>query len=143
MKGIPVDQFMATMGVLSACSACREDCHMVDEHYWNGFAADNTRKRMARRMIQMMQKINEDNFGGRQMVTCWSCHRGADAPRTVPDFNVQYGPLAPPDPNAVIAQNPLAPMPDDVFNSYPGGRRRAEGRAATGFTATAPTSLRS
>ena len=39
------------------------------------------RKQTARRMIPMMQKINADNFGGRQMVTCYSCHRGADAPR--------------------------------------------------------------
>src|SRR5438552_13321260 len=138
MKGIPVDQFMTTMGFFAASlgMSC-EDCHMADDRNWAGFAADNTRKRMARRMIQMMQKINEDNFGGRQMVTCWSCHRGADAPRTVPDFTVQYGPLATPDPNAVIAQNPLAPMPDDIFNKYMqavGGAQKAA--APTSFTAT-------
>jgi len=138
LKGIPVDQFMATMGFFSASlgMSC-EDCHSADDRNWDGFAADNTRKRMARRMIQMMQKINEDNFGGRQMVTCWSCHRGADAPRIVPDFTVQYGPLIPPDPNAVITQAPLAPMPDDVFNKYiqaVGGAQRAA--ALTSYTAT-------
>jgi len=119
MKGIPVDQFMATMGFFSASlgMSC-EDCHMADDRDWSGFAADNARKRRARQMIQMMQKINADNFGGRQMVTCYSCHRGADAPRTIPDFNVQYGPLQPADPNAVVAQNPLSPMPDEVFNKY-------------------------
>ena len=138
MKGIPVDQFMATMGFFSASlgMSC-EDCHMADDRDWSGFAADNARKRRARQMIQMMQKINADNFGGRQMVTCYSCHRGADAPRTVPDFNVQYGPLQPPDPNAVVAQNPLSPMPDEVFNKYiqaVGGAQRAG--AITGFAAT-------
>jgi len=138
MKGIPVDQFMATMGFFAASlgMSC-EDCHMADDRNWAGFAADNTRKNMARRMIRMMQTINEQNFGGRQMVTCWSCHRGADAPRTVPDFTVQYGPLAPSDPNAVIAQNPLAPMPDDIFNKYlqaVGGAQKAA--AVTSFTAT-------
>ena len=104
MKGIPVDQFMATMGFFSASlgMSC-EDCHMADDRDWSGFAADNARKRRARQMIQMMQKINADNFGGRQMVTCYSCHRGADSPRTVPDFAVQYGPLQPPDPNAIVA----------------------------------------
>jgi hypothetical protein len=119
MKGIPVDQFMATMGFFSASlgMSC-EDCHMADDRNWAGFAADNARKRRARQMIQMMQKINAENFGGRQMVTCYSCHRGADAPRTIPDFAVQYGPLQPPDPNAVVAQNPLSPMPDAVFNKY-------------------------
>ena len=138
MKGIPVDQFMATMGFFSASlgMSC-EDCHMADDRDWSGFATDNTRKRRARQMIQMMQKINADNFGGRQMVTCYSCHRGADAPRTIPDFAIQYGPLQPADPNAVVAQNPLSPMPDDVFNKYMqavGGAQRAA--ALTGFVAT-------
>src|SRR5258705_13205162 len=138
MKGIPVDQFMATMGFFSASlgMSC-EDCHMADDRNWDGFAADNTRKRMARRMIQMMQKINTDNFGGRQMVTCYSCPRGADAPRTVPDFAIQYGPLQPSDPNAIVAQAPLSPMPDDVFNKYiqaVGGGQRAAAR--TSYIAT-------
>ncbi len=138
MKGIPVDQFMATMGFFAASlgMSC-EDCHMADDRNWAGFAADNTRKNMARRMIRMVQGINEMNFGGRQMVTCWSCHRGADAPRTVPDFNVQYGPLQPPDPNAIVAQNPLSPMPDAVFNKYlaaVGGAQKAA--ALTSVTAT-------
>jgi photosynthetic reaction center cytochrome c subunit len=138
LKGIPVDQFMATMGFFSASlgMSC-EDCHSADDRNWDGFAPDNTRKRMARRMIQMVQKINEDNFGGRQIVTCWSCHRGADAPRIVPDFTVQYGPLIPPDPNAVIAQAPLAPMADEIFNKYiqaVGGAQRAA--ALTSFVAT-------
>jgi photosynthetic reaction center cytochrome c subunit len=138
MKGIPVDQFMTTMGFFAASlgMSC-EDCHMADDRNWAGFAADNTRKNMARRMIRMMQTINEQNFGGRQMVTCWSCHRGADAPRTVPDFTVQYGPLQPADPNAVVAQNPLSPMPDAIFNKYlqaVGGAQKAA--ALTSFTAT-------
>ena len=138
LKGIPVDQFMATMGFFSASlgMSC-EDCHSADDRNWDGFAADNTRKRTARRMISMMQKINEENFGGRQMVTCYSCHRGADAPRVVPDFAVQYGPLIPPDPNAIITQAPLASTPDDVFNKYiqaVGGAQRAAG--FTSFIAT-------
>ena len=138
MKGIPVDQFMATMGFFSAAlgMSC-EDCHMADDRDWSGFAADNARKRRARQMIQMMQKINAENFGGRQMVTCYSCHRGADTPRTVPDFAVQYGPLQPPDPNAIVVQNPLSPMPDEVFNKYleaVGGGPKAA--ALTSFVAT-------
>lgn len=138
MKGIPVDQFMATMGFFSASlgMSC-EDCHMADDRDWSGFAADNARKRRARQMIQMMQKINADNFGGRQMVTCYSCHRGADSPRTVPDFAVQYGPLQPADPNAIVAQNPLSPMPDAVFDKYlqaVGGAQKAA--ALTSYTAT-------
>jgi len=85
----------------------------------------------------MMQKINADNFGGRQMVTCYSCHRGQDAPRTIPDFAIQYGPLQPADPNAIVAQAPLSPMPDAVFDKYlqaVGGAQKAA--SLTGYTAT-------
>ena len=138
MKGIPVDQFMASMGFFSASlgMSC-EDCHAADDRSWEGFAADNPRKQTARRMIGMMQKINADNFGGRQLVTCYSCHRGADTPRAVPDFSVQYGPLLPPDPNSVFAQAKLAPMADEVFNKYiqaVGGAQRAA--ALTSIVAT-------
>jgi hypothetical protein len=110
---------------------------MADDRDWSGFAADNARKRRARQMIQMMQKINADNFGGRQMVTCYSCHRGQDAPRTIPDFAIQYGPLQPPDPNAIVAQAPLSPMPDAVFDKYlqaVGGAQKAA--SLTGYSAT-------
>jgi hypothetical protein len=52
-------------------------------------------------------------------------------------LSVQYCPLQPPDPNAVIAQNPLSPMPDEVFNKYiqaVGGAQKAA--ALTSFVAT-------
>jgi hypothetical protein len=138
MKGIPVDQFMATMGFFSASlgMSC-EDCHAADDRSWEGFAVDNPRKQTARRMIAMMQKINADNFGGRQLVTCYSCHRGADTPRAVPDFSVQYGPLLPSDPNAVFGQARLSPMADEIFNKYieaVGGAQRAA--ALTSIVAT-------
>jgi hypothetical protein len=138
LKGIPVDQFMATMGFFSASlgMSC-EDCHAADDRSWDGFAVDNARKRTARRMITMAQKINADNFGGRQLVTCYSCHRAADTPRSIPDFAVQYGPLAPPDPNAIFAQAPLSPTADAVFDKYlqaVGGAQRAA--AFTSFVAT-------
>src|SRR5262245_66657521 len=86
MKGIPVDQFMATMGFFSASlgMSC-EDCHMADDRDWDGFAADNTRKRMARRMIQMMQQINAYKFASRPIVTCYSCSPGQYAPPNVPN----------------------------------------------------------
>src|SRR4026207_2153531 len=71
LKGIPVDQFMATMGFFSASlgMSC-EDCHSADDRNWAGFAVDNPRKQTARRMILMMSAINRANFSGRQVVTC-------------------------------------------------------------------------
>src|SRR5579871_5608158 len=68
LKGITVDDFLGTMGVMSAaldfdCS----DCHVgagTDSVDW---AADTPRKRTARRMVNMVATINKDNFGGRQL----------------------------------------------------------------------------
>src|SRR5438034_9463081 len=76
LKGIPVDEFMSTMGLFSAAlgMSC-EDCHAANDAKWENYALDTSvRKRTARRMIVMMSAINRDHFGGRQMVTCYSCH---------------------------------------------------------------------
>jgi outer membrane lipoprotein-sorting protein len=139
LKGIPVDQFMSTMGFFSASlgMSC-EDCHSADDRTWEGFAADNTRKRMARRMITMMQAINKDTFGGRQVVTCYSCHRGADRPRVTPDLAALNGALLEPDPNTIpIQQAPGAPSADQVLDRYIqalGGAQRVA--SLTSFVAT-------
>jgi hypothetical protein len=118
LKGIPVNEFMGTMGIFSAAlgMSC-EDCHAADDRKWENFAVDNPRKRMARRMIQMMAAINRDQFGGRQLVTCFSCHRGADRPKVTPDLTALYGP-PPPDPNDILTQAPGAPSADQVLDKY-------------------------
>ena len=78
LKGIPVDQFMGTMGFFSASLGLNcTDCH-VDESggNWAKYADDNALKRTARRMMLMVSNINTTSFGGRQVVTCNTCHRG-------------------------------------------------------------------
>src|SRR5438094_9843813 len=71
LKGIPVDEFMSTMGIFSAAlgMSC-EDCHAANDSKWENYALDTRgRKRTARRRIGMMSDINRDHFGGQQMVT--------------------------------------------------------------------------
>src|ERR1700737_3144017 len=73
LKGIPVDEFMSTMGIFSvALGMSCEDCHAANDSKWENFAIDNARKRRARSMVQMMGAINKTYFGGRQGVTCFS-----------------------------------------------------------------------
>src|SRR5579863_3246235 len=76
LTGIPVDEFMGTMGLFSAAlSYCCGDCHTgagTDNPQWE---ADPPRKIMARRMAAMVKAINKDNFGNQNQVTCWTCHR--------------------------------------------------------------------
>jgi photosynthetic reaction center cytochrome c subunit len=118
MKGIPVDEFMNTMGVFSAAlgMSC-EDCHASNDSNWANYALDTSpKKRMARRMIQMVTTINKDNFGGRQMVTCWSCHRGTDHPKVTPDIATLYN--RPDEPDDVVAAAPNAPPAEQILNKY-------------------------
>src|ERR1700739_1056646 len=76
LKGIPVDDFMETMGIMtSALQFDCSDCHAnagTDQVNW---AADTPRKIMARMMVNMVTNFNKTNFGGRQVVKCWTCHR--------------------------------------------------------------------
>src|SRR5262250_2991395 len=109
LKGIPVDDFMGTMGIM--CAALGFDC--ADCHNNAGtekvdWAADTPRKVMARRMVRMMATINRENFSGRQMVTCWSCHRGRDRPATTPALENVYGP-GPQETDDVLTQAPGQP----------------------------------
>lgn len=46
-------------------------------------------------MLLMTKQINDTNFGGRQMVTCYSCHHGMARPRITPSLAASYAP--PPD----------------------------------------------
>ena len=93
LRGIPVDEFMGTMGVFSAALGIScEDCHGSGDTSWAAYALDTgTRKATARRMVTMMAGINQTSFGGRQVVTCYTCHRGGTRPRVTPSLAQLYG----------------------------------------------------
>jgi photosynthetic reaction center cytochrome c subunit len=138
LKGITVDDFMGSMGVMSAalgfdCS----DCHTgagTDKVVWD---ADTPKKRTARKMVEMVAVINRTNFGGAQMVTCYTCHHGRDRPPTTIALDTLYGP-----PNEerddIIAAAPDQPSADPILDKYIqalGGAERLAG--LTSFVATA------
>jgi len=119
LKGITVNEFMGTMGVFSAAlgMSC-EDCHTSSDTGWDAYAADtNPRKRTARRMVAMMTEINRANFGGRQLVTCYSCHRASDRPVVTPNLATLYSEKIVEGPD-VIAPFPNAPSIDEVLDTY-------------------------
>jgi photosynthetic reaction center cytochrome c subunit len=118
LQGIPVDDFLGTMGVMSAALGfdCSE-CHVGAGTEKVDWAADTPRKLMARRMVRMMTAINRDNFGGRQMVTCWSCHRGRDRPLTTPTLENVYGPVAQ-EMDDRLTQMPGQPSANEIIDKY-------------------------
>ena len=101
LKGIPVKEFMATMGFFSASLAFNcTDCHGgASASDWANYAIDTPLKNRARQMMTMVKAINDANFGGRPFVTCYTCHRGSQRPKVVPSLAVQYGEPPPEDPD--------------------------------------------
>jgi hypothetical protein len=76
LKGIPVKEFMNTMGFFSAATNLNcIDCHSPQSESLDGYAIDTPRKQTARRMVLMVNQINQSQFGGRRLVTCYTCHR--------------------------------------------------------------------
>jgi hypothetical protein len=121
LKGIPVSEFMGTMGFFSAslglnCVFCHVPESLQD---WKKFAEDVPRKRMARNMIAMVNTINKSNFGGRPVVTCYSCHHGNERPKQIPSLTVQYG-TPEEDPNEVeVPPQPVpGPSADQILEKF-------------------------
>jgi hypothetical protein len=119
LKGISAADFMGTMGIMTAALGfdCSE-CHAAAGTDKVDWAADTPRKLIARRMVNMVTAINQNNFAGRQLVTCWTCHRGRDKPVVTPSLDLVYGvPTLEPD-DLVVASVPGLPKPDAIIDRY-------------------------
>jgi len=119
LKGIPIDTFFDVMGMFA--SSMGEDCtfcHSKEAVFRHEAFGDETpRIRRARQMIAMMNGINAANFGGRSMVTCFTCHRGSNAPVTSPKLALQYGEPED-DPNVMIFPPETRPAATEVLDKY-------------------------
>ena len=121
LRGVPVTQFMATMGFFSASlgSNCTF-CHVEESGgNWAKYADDNEQKQTARKMILMMNAINQSYFGGKRALTCYSCHRGGETPKLIPNLAEQYSSVPPSDdPDEILEQAPDAPPTDQILDKY-------------------------
>lgn len=120
LKGIPVNEFMATMGSISASlgQTCT-DCHISESGgSWDRYADDTPRKRTARRMIGMVADINRMYFAGQRVLTCYSCHRGGDRPRVTPNLTDVYGPPHIDEPDQIVKEGPDKPSAAQVLDRY-------------------------
>src|SRR5204863_4416321 len=91
LKGLTVSDFLGSMGVMAAALGydCA-DCHIAagtDKVNWE---FDTPKKKTARKMVEMLAGINRANFGGAQMVTCWTCHHGRNLPSTTIGLDTLY-----------------------------------------------------
>jgi len=83
MKDAPASELYNTMQFISgSLSVSCNYCHVSQQ---GPFESDAKRtKLIARDMIKMMRAINQNNFDGRTVVTCNTCHRGSSNPRGTP-----------------------------------------------------------
>jgi hypothetical protein len=105
LRGIPVNEFMDTMGFFSASLSLNcTDCHVTESAGdWNRYADDTPLKQTARRMVLMENLINRADFGNTRLVTCYTCHRGYQRPEVTPSLAEQYGAPPPADPDRIEA----------------------------------------
>ena len=82
LKDVPASEFTNGMWFIAGslgvpCQHCHTAANESD---------DKQAKLTARKMIQMTRDINATNFGGKQIVTCNTCHQGSIRPNGVPKF---------------------------------------------------------
>src|SRR5262245_65389470 len=120
LKGIPVDEFMDTMGMFAAALSLNcIDCHTPESvGTWDRFADETPLKETARRMVLMVNAINKESFKGVRSVTCYTCHHGDLRPKIIPNLAAQYAtPVE--DPNEIESfRLPGGPTADQIFAKY-------------------------
>jgi photosynthetic reaction center cytochrome c subunit len=120
LRGISVKELMDTMGFFAAslgenCTFCHVEESSGD---WSKYADDNANKQTARKMILMMNAINKSYFGGRRMLTCYSCHRGGETPRVTPNLAEQYSAPVLEVPDEITEQAAGVPSADQILEKY-------------------------
>ena len=107
LKGTPAAELILAMHYFrAALGVTCEYCHVE-----GNFPSDVKKpKEVARQMISMVFDINKNTFQGRQVVTCYTCHRGHVQPIGVPVYPLdEQMPEAPP---------PALPSVDQILAKY-------------------------
>ena len=128
MTGMPANQIIEGMHLIrTALGVECTHCHVEGQFDKDDVALKNK----ARAMYLMMNEINRANFGGRSVVTCFTCHKGHATPEDIPSL---------PDPPAKGEETTKVTLPavDEVLAKYVaalGGEqamRRVTTRVVTG-----------
>lgn len=120
LKDIPADQLIPGMQFITASLGVEcEFCHVQ-----GAFEKDDKKpKQTARKMMEMMFVINEDNFEGHREVTCYTCHRGRAEPVAIPlvmtgeEAKAAMQGVKRPEENGE-AKSPSGPSADQLFEKY-------------------------
>src|SRR5260370_27292605 len=119
LKDLPSGQLIPAMQFITASLGGECDfCHVR-----SAFDKDDKKpKQTARKMMQMMFALNQQDFDGRREVTCYSCHRGASKPVSIPMVGDTVALEAMEDfaPSPAVQSNPATHLPEatEVLDKY-------------------------
>lgn len=109
LKDIRQDELIPSMRYITSALGVRCDfCH-VPNHFETD---DKPEKARAREMIKMMFTLNNDNFHGHRVVSCYTCHRGSEHPAgtpMIPDPAAMARPTSAPPATASASEDHAAP----------------------------------
>ena len=113
LKAIPADELIPAMQFITAslgvqCSYCHVENHFDQD--------DKKPKQIARKMMQMMASINDQNFDKRREVTCNTCHRGVPRPVSIPVIAEGQKFLTAAEPEQQVPAG--VPSPDQLVGDY-------------------------
>ena len=112
LKDVPAEQLFPAMQFISASLGVGcEHCHVRGAFEKD----DKDSKKAARKMMQMMAAINQNNFEGHLEVTCYSCHHGGAHPVAVPTVQEEDAPPMMPAPEG---PPPNLPSGDSLVDKY-------------------------
>ena len=113
-QGLPSSQLLSAMSFMAASLGVScPHCHVP-----NQFEKDDKQpKQTARRMIRMMHSINQENFGGKREVNCYTCHRGQLQPASIPAIPQRPAQAPVAKPAAAKSSDPL-PTVDQALEKY-------------------------
>ena len=108
LTGVPANQVIQGMHVIKTslgvdCTYCHVEAQWDREDV-------QPMKNKARSMMAMVKEINDNNFEGRQVVTCFPCHKGKAIPEDVPPMP------APPITEHISTE--IYPPVDDLLKKY-------------------------
>lgn len=115
LKEVPSEQIIPAMEFIT--SSLGVQCGFC--HVENAFDKDDKKtKQIARKMMQMEFAIDSNNFEGKQMVTCYSCHRGSPKPLAIPIIPESQPRLLSEAESMNQPPAPNLPKPEEIVSKY-------------------------
>jgi photosynthetic reaction center cytochrome c subunit len=114
LKGIPADQVIPAMQSITASLGM--DCEYCHDHQAMD-SDDKKPKKIARQMMTMMFDIDKNNFDARLEVTCYTCHRGAAKPVSIPAIKDEEV-AGHEEPAKEFSEKALLPKPEELLDKY-------------------------